>query len=316
MVYAIVTHTDIDGVASAALYLYLNNNPEYRVFFTEPFMLYKALDKVASAYYERVAIFDLGINSRVYDLVLEYINLLRRSGIQVSWFDHHVWDSKWVNDIAGRGVELYLDHSTCATGVVAKYVRPIRANIDTVFVENLVKGVCAGDLWRFDHWLGGYYVRVVRRGDKDSWRKTVLKVLASGVLWSSEFNDKVVEHVDSELRYFTQNLRVVTGSVGGLKLAVAESNEYVENSFLASYLIGRLGADIVVLVSGDGKLSFRSRNFDVREVAHALGGGGHKYAAGAKISLPWWVKMLSKIKQDALLHYTMRLVARKVGELA
>ncbi|MEM4541809.1 MAG: DHHA1 domain-containing protein [Desulfurococcaceae archaeon] len=314
MVYAIVAHTDMDGVASAALYLYLNEVSDFHVFFSEPFLLHKTLSRTTSAYYEKVVIFDLGINPVSYTKVLEYIKLLREYSIPVTWFDHHIWEENWIRDMEKLGVELYIDRSTCTVGVVAKHLKPTRRAVDEHFVENLVRGVCAGDLWRFDHWLGGFYMRVVRRRDKDSWRKTVLKTLASGTLWSEDFNAKVEEHIDNELRCLSSDLSLIIRNINGVKLAVAESVELLENSFLASYIMGRYDVDIVVLASMDGKLSIRSRNIDVREVAYSLGGGGHMHAAGAKIRIPWWIKLLSRVNRNTLLHYVSRLIAQKLAQ--
>mgnify|MGYP001772533442 CR=1 FL=1 len=312
VVYAIVAHTDMDGVAAGALYVYLNNVEEYRVFFTEPFLLHKALGKVSSAYYERVVILDIGINSRVYEAVLDYIKLLREHEIPISWYDHHVWSNEWINTLRNLGVNLYLDQATCTVGVVAKYTKPLRENVDTNFVESLVRGVCAGDMWKFDHWLGGFYVRLVRRKDKDAWRKEVLKTLAKGVLWAESFEKKVEEHMDRELMLLSKGVGVLAKNVNGLKLAVARSLEDVENSFVAAYVMGRYDADVVVIASPDGRLSFRSRNYDVGKLAYLLGGGGHKYAAGAKVEFPWWLRFLSKLRKDAFLHYVLYLVSQKL----
>ncbi|MEM4482098.1 MAG: DHHA1 domain-containing protein [Desulfurococcaceae archaeon] len=310
--HAIIAHTDIDGVAAAALYLYLTGAQEYRLFFTEPFLLHRALDRVSSAYYDQVVIVDLGINPLVYEKVLNYISLLRKHDIEVSWYDHHVWEDAWINDLTGLGVKLLLDRSTCATGVVANYAMPTRLSTENDFVRELVRGVCAGDLWTFDHWLGPYYIRLVRRGDKDPWRKHVVSVFTSGKYWSSEFESKVEEHISKELSVLSskssQNL--VVRSVSGLKIVVAESSSEVENSFLASYMLGRLNADIVVLVADDGKLSFRSRGINIRDLALKLGGGGHLYASGAKVEIPRLIKLFTKISRKILLNYIAELVVR------
>ena len=315
MVYAIITHTDIDGVGAAALYLYLSGNPEYRVFFTEPFLLHRSLAKASSAYYERIVILDLGINPQVYNEVLKYVSLLRKHEIPISWYDHHVWEDRWVRDMEALGVELHIDRSTCATGVVAKYVAP-RGNVkETGFVDELVKGICAGDLWKFDHWLGPYYIRLVRRKDSNSWRRQVLKVLASGKHWTPEFDQKVVEHVERELGTLTSKLDLVEKNVNGLKVIVAESHEDLENSFLAAYIMGRYSAEVAVLVAVDGKLSFRSRGVNVRDLALELGGGGHPYASGAKVKVPWVVRFLSRINRRFLLNYVAELTAKTLARV-
>lgn len=315
MVIAIITHTDMDGAGAAGIYLYLSNNPEHRIHFTEPYLLHRALSRVASAYYEKVVITDIGINPVIYSRVLEYLSLLRKHGIPVVWFDHHMWDNKWIHDLTSLGVELYVDKSTCATGVIAKYLRPERASIDGEFVREIVSGVCSGDLWTFDHWLGPYYVRLVRRRDDKSWRKLVIRTIANGKLWIPEFESKILDHLEHELKLFSEKMPVIEKNAGKIKIVVTGSNEEVENSFIASFLLGRYSADIAVIASSDGKLSFRSRSINVRDIALKLGGGGHLYASGAKINIPWWVRLFSRVNAKMLLNYVAEVVSREVEDL-
>jgi len=315
MVIAVITHTDMDGAGAAGLYLYLTNQPEHRLFFTEPYLLDKTLSKVSMARYEKIIISDIGINPAVYARVLEYIDLLRKNSTPIYWYDHHVWEEKWINEIRERGVELFIDRSTCATGVVAKYVEPKRDHVDMEFLEEVVRGVCAGDLWRFDHWRGGYYLRLVRRKDENSWRKHVIKTIADGTAWTSEFEEKVLENLEQELRQLSSSINIVEKTINNLRIVVAESSEDVENSFLAAYLIGRYNADIAVLASKDGKLSFRSRRVNVREVALRLSGGGHIYASGAKIEIPLFTRLLGRISTKAVLAYIVDQVVKAVNDI-
>lgn len=310
--HAIVAHTDIDGVAAAALYIYLSKIREYRLFFTEPFLMHKTLERLSLAYYDQAVIVDLGINPQVYTELLKKVSQLRGNDVEIEWYDHHVWEETWISDLERLGVKLYLDSTTCTTGIVANHLKQTREVVDRNFVAELVRGVCSGDLWKFEHWLGPFYIRLVRRRDRDSWRKHVVKVLVSGKYWSEDFSAKVEDHVDKELQLFSGKspLNYIERTVGGLKLVVAETSKEVENSFVASYMLSRLDADIVVLVSSDGKLSLRSRSANVRDLAHKLGGGGHIYASGAKIEIPWFIKLLARVNRRTLLNYVAKLVER------
>lgn len=316
MIYAIITHSDIDGIASTALYLYLMNNPNYKVFFTEPFRLHETLrNRVIGEYYNRVVITDLGINPEHYHKVRETLSLLRKQKIDITWYDHHIWERKWITDIIDLGIELYVDTSTCATGVVAKYTKSTRLHVDKNYVEELVNGVCAGDLWKFNHWLSPYYMRLIRRSDSDSWRKRVLKTLSNGIYWNQEFESKVIEQVERELDVFSSNIDTVMRKHNDQVVLIAENDNHVDNSFLAAYLMGRYNVDLVVITDVMGKLSFRSRVINVRDLAKLLGGGGHLYAAGAKIELPSWIKLLSRLNKKILLHYVADIVVEKLREL-
>lgn len=298
----IITHTDMDGVASAALYIYLNNLRDYRVYFTEPYNLHEALERNNGKEYSNIVITDIGVNPIVFERVKELLDDYRRRGSRIYWFDHHVWSTKWIQEVRSIGVELYIDESTCATGVVYKYSKHgVDANED--FASNLVNGVCAGDLWRFDHWLGPYYIRLIRRKDSNEWRRRVLSRLTEGVYWDPSFNEKISATIDLELGLFRDDIRKIIREMNGFRACIVESNENVENSFLASFMMGRFNTDVAVIASSDGKLSFRSRGVNVRDIAVALGGGGHLTASGARVNIPWRIRVLSKISREALLKH-------------
>jgi oligoribonuclease NrnB/cAMP/cGMP phosphodiesterase (DHH superfamily) len=316
-VEVIITHGDIDGVAAAGLYLYLRDNPESTVYFAEPYSLHRVLGRLAPGEYRRVVITDLGVNSSTLEEIRERLEYLRARGVEVAWYDHHVWDEDWISSIKSTGVELHVDRSTCATGVVAKYTKPLRQQVDYAFVEQLTRGVCAGDLWRFDHWLGPYYIRLVRRRDKDSWKRRVLIYIANGYYWSSEFDSKVERHVDLELSLLSSKLVVyMKNTSGSHRVAVVRDERVIDSSFIAPYVMGRYGVDVVAVVSSDGKISFRSRGVNVRDLAVRLGGGGHPNAAGTRIRIPWYIRLISKIRGDFLLRYVAGIITRELERLS
>ena len=310
---AVITHGDIDGVAATGLYLYLRNNPESVVYFTEPYKLHSALSQPILSECERVVITDLGVNPSIYDELLKNLRLLCRRGASVLWYDHHVWEENWVRDIRDLGVELYIDTSTCTTGVVAKYTQPLRQYLDYEFIDKLTRGVCAGDLWKFDYWLAPYYIRLIRRKDKDSWKKRVLVHIANGYYWSEEFNSKIEKHIDLELSTLTSKLNVYIKSINEkYRIAVVEDNENIDSSFIAPYIMGRFNTNIIAVVSSNGKVSFRGMGVNVRDIAVKLGGGGHLYASGAKIRIPWYIRILSRLRRDLLLVYVASIIIREL----
>jgi len=310
----IITHTDMDGVASAALYLYLNKPAKHLIYFAEPYNLDTALSRNLGGEVCSLAIMDLGVNPVIFDRVKELLSKYVSRGAQVTWFDHHVWSDEWVESVEKLGVRVIIDRSTCATGVVYRYSRAV-GDVDQDFVLNLVGGVCAGDLWRFDHWLAPFYLRLVRRRDSNEWRRKVVEVLSKGRYWDPLFDEKVVEAVEAELRNLRDDIRRIEKRVEGLKINVVETNEEVENSFIAAFLMGRFNADIVVVASSDGKLSFRSNGVNVRDIAVALGGGGHPTASGAKINVPWSIRILSRFSRTIFLNYVASRIVEKASTL-
>ena len=103
---------------------------------------------------------------------------------------------------------------------------------------------------------------------------------------------------------------------GKLALAYVSHNDLIKNNIkednrFTGYISNKLKSIIGVEIAGtlievnpnEVKLSFRSRdvkNYDISRLASALGGGGHKAAAGAtiKISLPEAIEKVVKIIKE------------------
>lgn len=317
--YIIITHTDMDGVGSAALYIYLRNQAPKKIYFTEPYLLYKTLKIIVKTNpaVKNIAIMDLGMNKNTMDKVIEYLSIIRSKNIEIEWFDHHVWNEEWIGKMKELGIKMYLDRTTCGAGVVARYAERRRSSIDEEFITELVNGVCAGDLWRFNHWRGPWYIRLVRRHDDSKWRLRVVEKISKGVLWDDEFTDKVVDRFEKELiGYGIIDDTVITQEANGIRIAVALQNKFVENSFTASYVMGRTNADIVAVVSKDGKVSLRSRKVNIRNLALMFGGGGHPKAAGFKIRIPFTVKLKAFLyNRRAVQEFIMSKLIEKIHDV-
>ncbi|MGB9827769.1 MAG: DHH family phosphoesterase [Thermosphaera sp.] len=314
----LITHTDMDGAASAGLYLYSTGISEYKVLYTEPYMMNEALKRVVADPPKKIAVFDIGVNPGVFSRVLEIITSLTAKGVEIEWFDHHVWEDEWAESLRQHGVNLFIDRETCGVGVVAKYALSGKHDADLDFLENLVNGVCGGDLWRFDHWLSPFYIRLVRRRDPVSWKNIVVKTISSGIYWDKVFEEKVLEEFETELQELSElsvNMAFEVFEANGFKIGVVQVKEDVENSFLASLALSRAGLDVAVIVSRDGKLSLRSRDVNVRDLAVALNGGGHLRASGAKIQVPFTVKMLTAISRKFLVEYVADLIRENASYL-
>jgi len=307
----------MDGVSAAGLYLYLTRDELVRIVFTEPYLLHETLSNLGDLTgVQKLVLTDLGLNANVFNDVLNTIQRIRGREIVVQWFDHHIWDEEWVAKLKNLGVELYIDRSTCAVGVVAKYLKPSRQDIDEGFIKELVQGVCAGDLFKFDHWRGAWYMRLIRRNDSDEWRLKVLEKISKGILWVEEFEEKVIERFENELSSYSRvdnNLILIEHN--GLKIGLTMGDDDTENSFLAAYIIGRYDADVAVIASKDGKLSLRSRKYNVRDLAYKLGGGGHPQASGCKIDIPWRIRLKGVLEEKAILEYISKVIVDALNDI-
>lgn len=311
----VVTHTDLDGVASAAVYLRIAGvkPSDATVLYAEPYNL----DEVLESYVDymdsgdTLAIMDLGVNTSVFDRVLSIIRGLRERGVEVEWYDHHVWGEE-ADKLRSLGVKLFVDRSTCATGVVARYSSKLRGVELDDYVEELVSAVCAADLWRWTHHLAPKLFRVLGRRDEDEWRSKLLEKFYSGTLWDDEMNERLEDYVNNELRGYSRLLKSVQviGDGGCRVAAVYKKEGPPSNSMIGATLLYRFQADIAVVARENGALSLRSRSVDVQKVAALLGGGGHPRAAGARVRLPVYVRLLRVLWPTFYSRYVASTVLR------
>lgn len=278
----IITHTDLDGVASAALICREINEPE-SIYFTQPHQLGAVLSKIPDGAY--VYVTDLGINENTYSRILMNVKRIINSGGAVRWFDHHIWDKEWIDELSNLGAEVYVDTSTCAAGVVMRHF-PVSGE----GVNELVSATCSIDLWLFNDWRGNFLARYVGYKGGREWRVRAMRLLKEfrGEL-TPDIIGKVSEVFDDELRIYSDVVsKAGTKLIDGIRLAYyfKNNNEHV-TSFIGNLMLSRFTAD-VALICKYKSISLRSRGFNVREVAKILGGGGHPQASGAKIKPPFW----------------------------
>lgn len=284
----VVTHTDLDGVAAAAIVEGTVGKAD-RLMFAQPHQLAAAFAKIPNE--AEVYVSDLGINQPTLEKVAEQVRRIVDSGGTVKWFDHHRWGSEWLARLREVGAEVYVDTSTCGAGVVAKYLPA-----DADWVKELVSAACSVDLWLFNDWRGNYLARYVGYGGVEWKRRAVTKLIGFSRI-DEEVEEVAEKEVTKELGILTAAVdkAVIVRSRGGLRVAAyfKGRDDHHLTSYIASLLMNRFDADVAVICRR-GSLSFRSRHgIDVSEAAKLMGGGGHPRAAGAKLNPPLWRSLLS-----------------------
>ena len=323
--YIVITHTDLDGIVAAAVYLRLAGaklGVDAVVHFAEPYKLHKVLSQIDACNTTRVAIIDLGPNTTNFGDVAEKLKELIRRDVVVEWYDHHRWYDEWINQLKDIGVHLYIDTSTCAAGVVAKYaVEELEAQSDE-HIKELVAATCAADLWRWDNPLATKLYRVVDRykGRKgDAWKRKLVIGFSEGSLWWPELDEALEEYLKLEFEGFAKALRsVIVGDKAGCRFVVVLKHPGPPAaSIIGNSLVDRYGADFVVIVRRGGSkgISLRSKVVNVREIAVKLGGGGHPRAAGAPLNMPWWARLIARIYPRYKLAYAAKLIEKVLGEI-
>ncbi|MCX8186739.1 MAG: DHHA1 domain-containing protein [Sulfolobales archaeon] len=309
----IVTHTDLDGVASAALvlkHLRMRGINDVEMSLTQPHNLYTAIKKIKC---DELYICDLGINHTTYHLLINEVDSLRKSGVTLYWFDHHIWQDSWVAHLTELGVNLHVDVGTCTAGVVARVLK-----LEDDNSLKLVKATCSNDLWIFNDYLGNYLSRYVVCKPGNKWRKQLINKLIDfdGIL-SDELIKCAENVIDRDLKVFKSAIKnSFLLNVGGIKVAITMKEwEESSTSFVAHYIMSRLNADVVIVFK-EGSLSIRSNELNIRELAVRLGGGGHPKAAGAPFKLPILYRFLIALGiRKPVLRYCGKVIANELTNL-
>ncbi len=315
-IHVVVTHTDLDGISSAAVYIRLGSkNEKYKVVFVEPNELPEILEDLWEGYkgsLKKLSIMDLAPNPGNIERIFVILKVFRDSGARIEWFDHHEWDEEAITKISSVA-ELRIDKSTCATGVVASSFEE-----RDQYIASIVSAVCSLDLWRFHDPLSPWLARLSIYRRDDLWRSILLGMLVKSstleevITWGRRYIERVVDRELSLYNYYRKRIRITNAD--GVRLAsVVKKHREISTSSLAHHILSISGGDIAVVINPSGPLSLRSRRCDVRVVALKLGGGGHRPAAGAFIKVPLLHRILYRFGLESPLHsYVLSKVAAAI----
>ncbi|MEB3860762.1 MAG: DHHA1 domain-containing protein [Desulfurococcales archaeon] len=318
----IVTHTDLDGVGAAAAVVRILGRVDggYTTIYAEPYNVHERLEAI-SGHAERgdlVVVTDLGPNRDSFKHALKIVGDLTSRGVRVEWVDHHIWSGEDLQALEAAGARVWVDRNTCATGAVVRHFPRSHGTLADDYLLELERVVCSADLWRWDHHLSTRLFRILGSGDHngDEWRDKVLDKLARGILWDNELEERLQDYITRELEGYNRiQATVYTVSRRECRVAAAAKGRGPPaNSFIGAMLLARYQADIAVIVRSNGGLSLRSRDVNVQPVASRLGGGGHPRASGARIEIPLYVRLASRIYPRALSWYAARIVYKAAME--
>ncbi len=315
----IITHNDLDGMGGAASILRILNKKlnDSVIIFAEPYNVEKAIEGIIDSINKGDYLFlvDIGSNKNNINNVYNYFKIINKKGVEIYWFDHHVWDEKDIQLIKSTGTNVIVDTSTCGTGVAIKYASKIFGKDIDNFSVKLEKAICASDIWKWDDELGGKLFRAAYANGNFNgleWKFRVIEKFINGVIWDEEMEEHLKQYIKKELEGYDKILSTLKTYGNTCKVSgVFKDTDIPSDSIVGAMILSRSNSDIAVIIKKKGfnlvSLSLRSRDrANVQIIAKNLGGGGHPKASGASLTIPLYVTLISVFDKSFLIKYVIK----------
>ncbi|RLE55191.1 MAG: hypothetical protein DRJ30_04085 [Candidatus Methanomethylicota archaeon] len=294
----ILTHSDMDGIASAAIlirYLKLHRGLDYdeiKVLFVGPSTLLNALQLVKKSNCG-IYITDISINERHRRGIINELKRLKRNGNRIYWIDHHHWREETVKEIekiidwitvkktpsAARIVYMALNSSDEVSGRIADYADDIDSLTDRLEES--------------------FTLRVL--SFKNEWREKLLRKFSEGVIVNGEVREegvKIRRLIDREVEKALKKAKIMW-TKGKRKFAFIDLREAkLPKSWLARKVAEKYNLDFTMVLRKSNAISLyigskKNSEINLLPIAKHYGGGGHTFACGFKLKLSLKSKILN-----------------------
>jgi len=280
----IVSHWDIDGIASAAMLATAFGVSRDYIRLSSTTKVYDYFKELKKAKADEIYITDLNIGEDVLNKILKEN---RKCSVGIHIVDHHIWDDALISSARGcPNMEMIISQSAeCASKLLRQTV--LRGYQLPPHIEDLVRLAEDDDAFSNKFDLTSKWRIILRWGDWDI-RYRTLESWIDGYIWPSwaqSFYEQAMSEYEELMEKAAQTAELF--NVDEKKIVFLYPSEKIHPGDLQSFFEKKksMGADIYVFVYGKG-ISLRSRNLDVSLLAKAMGGGGHKYAAGVNLREP------------------------------
>ena len=292
----IVTHeSDVDGVfsASIALMRYPQSKLVFSSYGKDNFLRISDLiyKEVVSSQGKGLVIFtDLGLNDESISPISDTFSFLMSNSWSVLWIDHHPWSESALNLFdKNKALQLILDRggNKCASELMyeqllngndrAKQLASIAHTSDYLLKDQDIPPL--PELIVYYRTLSNFYSKL-----------TVLaKRISDGILWDTEMQADYNTYVNLRNEAKSNSLKMVRIQKlsGGLNMALVPVSSYIQTSLFSEEIFQKTKADVVFFFNKEAKVSIRRNNpiIECNKIANELiEGGGHEYAAGAKMA--------------------------------
>ncbi|KQC05691.1 MAG: phosphoesterase [Methanoculleus sp. SDB] len=274
-----LTHNDLDAVGGDAIHRMRYDTEGVFTIFSSVGKFSALLSTVAGSpgRGDLLSISDLGFQKGS----VEKLKKAKSNGWRIEWRDHHRWTEEEAAAVEKAGVLLHIDTEICATAIVARDLMPGDAK-----AAEVARVVCDYDLWRHTDPRSKVLGQVVMRKEyRDHVRDVLIRGVFSDATIEAEYAS-IIREMEEQIEHSIRHTTVL-----GTKYRIAFAPLYGYPSETAHTIRDRLGTDIEVIISDNGRFSIRSVPPISHLIAREFDGGGHPPAAGGTFQFTFFDKV-------------------------
>ena len=286
----IIAHGDVDGVISAVIAarsLSLNDRDDVEYYFSGPRSIDNVLSRIPGGG-KRLIIVDIAINPDKLDKIRKQIKRLSKSGWQITWIDHHEWPPNALD-----GLSMYADVRVRRAPSAARVVLEDLSGSD--YEKELAVIADDADTATYSNNRARMYNSLTRDRKK---REYLLKVLLEGKFE----DDRVIKWATKRIREQEKAMRIgIKGSIiektnKGRSFAIIDLRPRGgPGSLISKKLANDKGVGFSLVIYSCDKFSLYAgmdKSANLKPICENHSGGGHPYACGARIDIPYYKKLI------------------------
>lgn len=316
----ILTHGDIDGIASAAIllrYLRIKMNVKdenIELIFTGPSALPEKLKELINSNVKTIYITDISINIKNSENIKGIIKKLNSEGKRIIWINHHQWSIEDINEIM-KSVESIVVEKTLSTAriVYEKFMK--EDDISRKIAEYADDIDALTD--KFDE---SFILRAL--SFKNGWKEKLIMKFSNGIFWDEEISreaEKVKRIAERDINEAYKKTKIYE-TKSGLKFGLIDlRGTETPKSWLAKRISEKFNLDFTIVWRKDYAISIyignKSKNINLLKIAEEFGGGGHPFACGFRIKLSWKSKIINYLTLKRKILKEVEDVVKKTIEL-
>jgi len=316
----ILTHGDIDGIASAAIllrYLRIKMNVKdenIELIFTGPSALPEKLKELINSNVKTIYITDISINIKNSENTKGIIKKLNSEGKRIIWINHHQWSIEDINEIM-KSVESIVVEKTLSTAriVYEKFMK--EDDISRKIAEYADDIDALTD--KFDE---SFILRAL--SFKNGWKEKLIMKFSNGIFWDEEISreaEKVKRIAERDINEAYKKTKIYE-TKSGLKFGLIDlRGGETPKSWLAKRISEKFNLDFTIVWRKDYAISIyignKSKNINLLKIAEEFGGGGHPFACGFRIKLSWKSKIINYLTLKRKILKEVEDVVKKTIEL-